>query len=285
MSTEWIMVEITVPEGTEEQQLDILSGELHALGAEGIELRDQTTPTVVVPAFPAALGDDEIHARVGAALRSADLEEAAWHARRAEPVDWSTHWRQNFEAMQFGRLWVVPTWLSPPDDADLVIRLDPGRAFGTGSHETTALCLKRLLSEPRLSSVLDVGTGSGILSLAALLAGAGRVVGTDNDPDALLVAEENAELNDLSGKLELSDRAPHELGTFDLVVANILWEPLIELAPSISRAVADGGVLLLSGLLSAQVEAVATAYEELGLSRIRVLTEGEWALVELAARS
>lgn len=165
------------------------------------------------------------------------------------------------------RLWVVPTWHEPPDPAALNIRLDPGAAFGTGTHPTTRLCLAWLAAEmPPQARVLDYGCGSGILSIGAALLGAREVIGTDLDPGALVVAADNAARNGIATAHYTSpDRLPAGLpqsptSLFDVVVANILAVPLIVLAPALLARLAPGGTLVLSGILEHQAEAVRAAY-------------------------
>jgi ribosomal protein L11 methyltransferase len=296
--SDWLSVELTLPPDVDEVTIDVLSGALFEVGSAGIETRDGTKPipfevsaagdatrdgsqpVVLIAAFGPDVPRDEVPARVEQALEEVQLSDVAVRISAVEPVDWSTHWRRHFRAMEFGPLWVVPTWLEVPSGARHVLRMDPGMAFGTGSHETTALCLERIAELSPVSAVLDVGTGTGILALAALRLGAGRAVGTDNDPDALGVARENAALNDLT--LELTGAPPDAVGeTFPLVVANILAQPLIEMAPALAAAVAPGGALVLSGLLVTQAEGVARAYEAAGLTGRTITTRGEWARVDL----
>ena len=167
--------------------------------------------------------------------------------------------------MRFGqRLWVCPANAEPPADDAVVLRLDPGLAFGTGTHATTALCLARLdaLDVSGLR-VLDFGCGSGILAIAALKLGAAEAVGIDIDPQALTATMRNAERNDVADRLRVAGNdamSPHLARPFDLVIANILAKPLIELAPVLTDALVPGGRLLLSGILAAQADAVADAY-------------------------
>jgi ribosomal protein L11 methyltransferase len=161
--------------------------------------------------------------------------------------------------------------------------LDPGMAFGTGTHPTTALCLAALdafLRERPGASVFDVGTGSGLLAIAAAKLGAGRVVGSDDDPVALRVARENAERNGV--EIELSQAGVGQVrGPFDLVVANILANTLVALAPQVAAQVAPGGTLFLSGILAQQQGEVRAAYRARGLRPAQGRREGEWSLLAL----
>jgi ribosomal protein L11 methyltransferase len=182
--------------------------------------------------------------------------------------DWVRAWMDRWKPMCFGNgpggpnLWVVPSWLTPPEPDAANIILDPGMAFGTGTHATTAMCLEWLAAHPphRLE-IIDYGCGSGILAIAALKLGAGHALGTDTDPQALIVSHENAERNQVTGKLTLClpDAVTAEKHA-DVVLANILAGPLVHLAPRLTALVRRGGRLILSGLLANQAEEVEAAY-------------------------
>lgn len=198
-----------------------------------------------------------------------------------EDVDWSTHWRHHFRTLQAGPLWVVPSWEEAPAEAEHVLRLDPGMAFGTGLHPTTRLCLTRLVEMGALDRLLDVGTGSGILALASLKLGTAEAVGVDVDRESLRVAQENAQANGLTLKVAEPPSDVH--GAFAVVVANILAEPLIAMAGELTRCVAPEGRLLLSGLLTRQADGVQAAYEKEGLTWVGERREGEWSLLDFTA--
>ena len=175
---------------------------------------------------------------------------------------WAREWRRDFGPMQFGsRLWICPGDSSVDDDVAIVLRLDPGLAFGTGTHASTALCLDWLdgLNLHGLT-VLDYGCGSGVLAIAALLLGSDSAVAMDIDPQAVVATQNNATRNNVDGRLTVVECADEIDGTFDVVVANILANPLIELAEPIARRVNGGCVLALSGILSEQVDQVLEAY-------------------------
>lgn len=191
--------------------------------------------------------------------------------------DWQRVWLVDWESMRFGRrLWVCPTAAAPPDDpAAVIVRLDPGLAFGTGTHPTTAMCLQILDSMPLLGRTLvDYGCGSGILAIAALKLGAIHVTAVDLDPQALLATQINAERNAVQSALDVQG-VPATLLPADVVVANILAGPLIELAPILTAACAAGGDLLLSGLLKTQAYAVKAAYTQ-AFDMVRVINRDEW---------
>lgn len=175
---------------------------------------------------------------------------------------WEREWLVRFQPAQFGhRLWICPTECTPPPDAQVVMFLDPGLAFGTGTHPTTRLCLEWLDGHIEEGmTVVDYGCGSGILGIAALLLSARRVVAVDNDPQALSATLANATANGVAGKLEalLPTEMPDEPA--DVVIANILAQPLIDLAARLCSLVAPGGHLVLSGIMEAQQRQVIDAY-------------------------
>lgn len=209
---------------------------------------------------------------------NADAEQVLAHLRlltgdelpehqveRIEDQDWERSWMDNFQPMRFGRrLWIVPSWHAAPEPDAVNLLLDPGLAFGTGTHPTTALCLQWLDGQALEGcSVLDFGCGSGILAIAALLLGAERAVGTDIDPQALEASRDNASRNGIDPArfpLYLPQDLPDEQA--DVVVANILAGPLVQLAPQITARVKHGGRLALSGILAEQADEVRAAYAE-----------------------
>ncbi len=183
-----------------------------------------------------------------------------------EDRDWEREWMQHYQPMQFGeRLWVCPSWLEPPEPDAVTVMLDPGLAFGTGTHPTTALCLEQIARcDTDGISVIDYGCGSGILAVAALKLGAASAVGVDNDPQALVACRDNAERNGIpQGRLRVL--APEEAlalpqGEAQLVLANILAGPLMSLSDTLLGLLAPGGTLLLSGLLDTQAEGLMAHY-------------------------
>lgn len=179
--------------------------------------------------------------------------------------DWERSWMDNFQPMRFGRrLWIVPSWHEAPDSQAVNLLLDPGLAFGTGTHPTTALCLEWLDGQDvRGLNAIDFGCGSGILAIAALLLGAERVTGTDIDPQALEASRDNAQRNGIADErfpLYLPEAMPAEPA--DLLLANILAGPLVSLAPQLISLVRPGGRIALSGILAEQTEEILAAYRD-----------------------
>jgi ribosomal protein L11 methyltransferase len=186
--------------------------------------------------------------------------------RGVEEQDWVRLTQSQFDPIHIGKnIWVVPSWHEAPDANALILELDPGLAFGTGSHPTTRLCMEWLEAHPAPGkTVLDYGCGSGILAMVAKKLGAGEVAGVDIDPQAIESARDNAERNKV-GEIgyflpDAFAQSAHAQARFDIVVANILSSPLKLMAPMLSGRVADGGALILSGVLARQAEEVAAAY-------------------------
>jgi ribosomal protein L11 methyltransferase len=175
---------------------------------------------------------------------------------------WEREWLKDFGPMQFGeRLWICPGDSSAVEDAAVVVRLDPGLAFGTGTHATTALCLEWLDSQPlHNQTMLDYGCGSGVLAIAALLLGCTAATAMDIDPQAVTATHSNAVYNGVAKKLNVVSSDSAVSGTYDIVIANILAEPIIELVDRIAGRVKSGRLLALSGILSGQVNEVLDAY-------------------------
>ena len=188
--------------------------------------------------------------------------------RAVADADWVRLTQSQFEPIHIGKnIWVVPSWHEAPDPDGLILELDPGLAFGTGSHPTTRLCMEWLEAHPAPGkSVLDYGCGSGILAMVAKKLGADDVAGVDIDPQAIESARANAERNNCTidfyvpDDLAVAPNQRHAKGQFDIVVANILSSPLKLMAPMLSGRVAPGGSLILSGVLARQAEEVAAAY-------------------------
>ena len=182
---------------------------------------------------------------------------------RLQDQNWETAWLDQYQPIEITpQLWVYPGWETPDNKIDTVIKIDPGMAFGTGTHETTRLCMKVLAGlQLDTRSVLDYGCGSGILAITALKLGAGRAVGVDIDSKAELVSQENALNNGVASRFTIQSAAEVDAQTFDIVIANILAFALIDLAPALIRHVKQEGIIVLSGILAHQADDVVAAYE------------------------
>ena len=210
-----------------------------------------------------------------------------------EDIDWVNNWKQFFHQFWIDDVLVIPSWEKPAEtdrEPALTFHIDPGTAFGTGAHETTQLCIREIrkyLSKD--TEILDVGTGSGILSILSLMLGAKSAVGTDLDPCAAPAIAENLEANGVDaerfevilGNLIDDPKVQDEVGydRYDIVVANILPNVLIPLTPAAVRAVKPGGVFITSGILEGKEESVAEAMKKEGLQTVDITAQGEWRCV------
>jgi ribosomal protein L11 methyltransferase len=231
-----------------------------------------------------------------AALEAFDpaLEWSKAAFRNVEDQDWERAWMDQYAPLRFGaRTWIVPWNHDLPAEADLpdaaVVRLDPGLAFGSGTHPTTSLCLQWLdalagRGELQGREVLDFGCGSGILALAALKLGAARAVGVDNDPQALLATHDNAQRNGVGDALAVFLPADEPAATYPVVVANILASALDALADTLAARVAAGGRIALSGILDGQQDALLQRYGA-WFDRLAVTVEGDWVRIDGVRRA
>ena len=261
---------VTLTDAGDEPQLETAPGE-ERIWSE----------TIVTGLFA---GDTD-KASLEAAIRSAIEQLGIMAEITLEPLedqDWERAWMENFHPMQFGEhLWIVPRDRQPPADAvdPVVVFLDPGLAFGSGTHPTTALCLQWLDSQDITGKhLVDFGCGSGILAIAALKLGAGSALGIDHDPQALIASEQNAQENGVAGRLSLTESNAPVGAQADIVIANILASILIDLAEQIGSLVRPGGQLALSGILAEQAAAVMAAYS--GSFELETPREQEgWVLI------
>jgi ribosomal protein L11 methyltransferase len=287
-------VEVILPAGELADEVAALLASTDAVASAGVEVRGGDV-VAWAPAVEAAAAAAAMRA-AAARLREAGLpvDPAAVRTAAAPPeAEWRDAWKRTFRTTRIGRrLVIVPSWdRFEPGPGDLVLDLDPGRAFGTGAHASTRLCLvelERLADEDGLAAggVLDVGTGSGILAIAAarLWPGA-RLAAVDVDPEAIEVARENAERNRVGDRIALDTTPVGEVpGTWEVVVANIQADVLLPLRDGIAARVAPGGALVLSGLLADQAGPVAAEYEAAGLVTARIATlddDRDWSAVVL----
>lgn len=268
----WLEFHIT----TTSEHAHQMSDRLVLLGAQAVTLRDAGNQPIYEPApntspiwqeviVVGLFDSNEPMEPIGTYLeeqREVGLLKK-FELHRVADEDWTRRCLDSFKPMQFGsRLWICPSWLQPPDPKAVNVILDPGLAFGTGTHPTTALCLEWLDKHIHSQDiVIDYGCGSGILSIAALKLGAKKVFAIDHDPQALEATHHNAERNNL-GSPALETLSPNQFikQQAEVLIANILAQPLVDFAPLFASFVRPNGKLLLSGVLSDQVEAVLNAY-------------------------
>ena len=283
-------------------QIDALEEWFFAAGALSVTLEDQADQPLLEPGPGETPLWDAVQVTALFAggydlqpILAAFPEELVTEApEKIVPVadrEWTRVWEDQFQPMRMGeRLWICPSWTPPPEPDAVNLLLDPGLAFGTGTHPTTAMCLRSLDAAPlETTRIVDYGCGSGILGIAAALLGAHQVLGIDNDPQAITASQDNAVRNGVS-ESQFSASLPDAVvlenwqGSAEWVVANILAGPLIELAPTLTALMAPRGRLLLAGLLEEQAESIIAAYAPSVTLAIADQQE-EWVLLAGEARS
>ena len=315
---------------TTTEAVDLVSSMLDDVGIEGIEVEDNVPLTEketkgmfidILPELPPDEGvakvsfylddDDQVEEmlrRVNEGLDElaayTELGQRTIEASETEDKDWINNWKKFFSSFYIEDILIKPTWeeLKEEDRDKFLIEIDPGVSFGTGKHETTQLCIRQLLKyirgnetytpQVKTPKVLDVGCGSGILSIVALKLGASEVVGTDLDPDCMTSTHDNMEVNHLDQKLgtfyvgnliddtELQEKTGTE--EFDIVVANILADVIIPMAPVIPARLKKGGYFITSGIIDFKENDVKEAIEKAGLEVVEINHQGEW--VNITAR-
>lgn len=266
---------------------------LHESESLGLEIRDPSLrampgeqPVARGRVRVVAFFDERHQAEAARAEMRRRLPDVSFRLTEARCEDWSESWKSQVRSAQVGRIWVGPPWRAG-DAAPASVRvvIEPKMAFGTGDHPTTQLCLQalqELLTGKPGQSVLDVGTGSGVLAIAAKKLGAGRVLGVDNDSSAIVLAKENCALNQVEG-IELSDAPVSTIGEgFDIVMANLFANALVELASDLRRLARKH--LVLCGILEEQAEEVEAAYRGEGFASVCTQTRGDWVRLDLSVR-
>jgi ribosomal protein L11 methyltransferase len=251
---------------------------------------DGDAPALVFGYLPAGEDSERIRRSLRLAMKAAPLQRPArWRrARRLREESWRDSWKKHFRVQRHGRALVVkPSWTTYRlKGGDIVIEIDPGMAFGTGQHPTTAMCLRALEDYVRPGSrVLDLGCGSGILAIAAAKLGATHVLALDLDPNAIRAARENAAANGVADVIEVREGTlGSERGPFDVVAANISGLTLERLAGELAGSLAPGGVLIASGFLEDAVAGLSSAFEGAGLSVMRADEDGVWRAIIASRR-
>ncbi len=301
MNKTWLELRINVPAAA----IDLVCNELAELGCEGVTVEERPLDTFVVPDpdqdapaqyyiksyFADRATPGELRRQVEEMLHwlapmVPGLETTVPEIGAVANEDWAEGWKQHFSAVAIGsRLVIKPSWEDySPTPHQVVVNLDPGMAFGTGTHGTTRLCLEAVAAlyeaPPGPQRILDVGTGSGILAIAAAALGAPRVLACDIDPEACRTAAENAQLNGVSGAIEITDQPLESLeGGFEVVVANILAEENIRLATELLNRLLPGGTLILSGILREKEEMVKEAFAAFDLGPPETTRLDEWICI------
>ena len=298
--------------------VDLISSMLDEIGIEGIEIEDnvplteEETKGMFIDILP-ELPPDEGVAKVSFYLEDlseidrimkeiqdgldelsnfVDVGERTITTSETEDKDWINNWKQYFHQFYVDDILIIPSWeeVKPEDKDKMIIHIDPGTAFGTGMHETTQLCMRQLKKYVKDGmEILDVGTGSGILSIAALKLGAGHAVGTDLDPCAISATRENLEANQIpEGSMDvmigniIDDKAVQDqvgYEKYDIVTANILADVLIPLTPVICHQMKPGALYITSGILDVKEDVVVKAVKDAGLEILEVTHQGEWVSV------
>jgi ribosomal protein L11 methyltransferase len=303
---------------TRSEAEDIVISALYDVGVQGVEIEDKQPLTQrdkeqmfvdILPDMPDDDGvaylnfymdedDDQetILKNVEIALEEVktymDLGECTITKSETEDKDWINNWKQYFKQFYVDDILIIPSWeeVKPEDKDKMIIHIDPGTAFGTGMHETTQLCIRQLKKYVNADTqLLDVGTGSGILSIIALKLGAKHAVGTDLDPCAVPAVEENKEVNNIPveafdmmiGNIiddkDVQDQVGYE--KYDIVTANILADVLVPLTPVIVHQMKKGGIYITSGIIDNKEEVVVQAVKDAGLEVLKVTYQGEWVSV------
>ena len=269
----WLQLRITA----KKDEIEDLEDALLASGALSVTLEDDANEPILEPGvgqtplwdylrvtglYPSTTNTTQTLEQLGK-YYSGVLDHSYWEI--LENQAWETLWMEHYHPIQCGeRLWICPSWCQPPDPNAINLALDPGLAFGSGTHATTFLCLQWLDAQDlHDKTVIDFGCGSGILGIAAILLGAKHVTAVDNDPQALTSTRANAERNNLNEaqiKTCLPDQLPPD--SADIVIANILAAPLIELADQLTSHTSTGGKLCMSGMITSQAQTVMPAYTQ-----------------------
>ena len=297
---DWPEVRVT----TSVEHADAMEEWLFAAGALSVTFRDDKDQPILEPApgevrlwdalnlvglFAQNTPDDDVHAALLLSAAANGTSAPVYSLSRLQDTVWERTWMDTFKPMQFGKqLWVCPSYEDAPDPNAVNVCLDPGLAFGSGTHATTAQCLRYLGSNPDAVTgrrVIDFGCGSGILAIAAALLGADSVRAVDIDPQAIDATRRNSDANNVSNLIEVGLPSMLESGcSCEVMFANILCEPLLQLAPRFADLIDSGGALVMSGVLVGQIDSIQLGYNE-WFNFDQVESQDEWALLVASKRT
>ncbi len=301
-SADWPEVAVSATPATVED----LEQWLFSAGAVSVTLQDQNDQPILEPApgelplwdeitlvglFVQAQDLDSLHSALQIAARVSGMDVPEYQLRVLPDAVWERAWMADYQPMQFGpALWVCPSHQPPPDPSAVIVHLDPGLAFGTGTHATTALCLDWLGQKTdktrtplKGATVIDYGCGSGVLAIAAAKLGAAAVYAVDIDDQALIATRQNAADNGVLEKLLVSHPDELQIEQADVIIANILFEPLTSLSTRFSGLLRTGGILLMSGILEDQVDQLSMRYNT-WFDLEPATAKNGWALITAARR-
>lgn len=302
MKKQWLEVSCTVPSALVDTLAEFLIETSHSgVSIENLSVDTFSVETIEDPPFktlksyfPSDSSPENLQSMISGFISSAFPEAGAIPLQIAllGEEDWANNWKQHFKPARIGsHLVIKPTWeVFDAAPSDIILELDPGQAFGTGTHATTRLCLESLekvykklppfdcFEGETPQTVLDVGTGSGVLSIAAAKLGASRIYAVDIDPEAVTVARENLSLNGVTADVTVETTMLGEVpGTYEVVLANIIAEELVKLAPDLVARLSPDGLLVLSGILNEREEFVQEGFSKHPLSLVDISRREEWS--------
>jgi ribosomal protein L11 methyltransferase len=287
----WHAVEIQIARVAESP----VTAQLWSANTTGLEISEDTAEAITLRAyFEAAPDIEKLQANIHRALRLSDVPEAALRSLQSLTIadqDWLAEWKKGYEPVTIGeKLLITPSWKRAQVAATTraIVQIDPGMAFGTGTHETTRGCLELLEKYWHGGALLDVGTGTGILAIAAIkLFPDARVIGFDVDPEAIEVARENAEINGVADELEfeVNKLASFQGQSFDVVLANLTADVIVPLAADFPPVMKPTGTLIVSGILREQGDDVCAALGAQGVEVVEAKPDGEWVTFALKRKS
>lgn len=281
----WFAIAVTV-DAEAAEAVEFAFNEIDALGTEINHLRKTSAETVVVNGFFNELPSEAaFKSQLDEALRIYGLTSVSVHnieTSEIEQTDWLAEWKKHWKPTEIGRFVIAPPWEDFDETGKIVIRIEPNMAFGTGTHETTQLCIKAIEDNFKPGQTfLDVGTGTGILAIAAAKFQAGsRILACDTDIDSVSIAKENAVINGVGDKIEfyigsIDKKTPE----FDFVCANLTIDVILPILPVLIEK--TGGTLVLSGILMEQQEMIVSALQDLDIRNPRIKSKGEWISVTI----